>query len=245
MANLSLKISSMALATLLFAGCAEAPKTPPGPPPPQNLLGSTDELQLVTELSLNLAREYSGKNVLVVLEIDGTLLTGTPGQGADPCTRSADIQSSPMHPVQADASQLVQRIQDAGVKVIVLTARGPGCRSHTFADLRNNDFDFNAHAWPPVEGYPEPFLPAGGNRPVVYKDGVFFTAGQNKGLMLKALLEKTGDPQPVLIVMADQSRESLNEVMKEFSWSSTKVQAWRYTRGETKTTVSYPRFNDE
>jgi len=236
MANLSLKISSMAMATLLFAGCAEAPKTPPGPPPPQNLLGSTDELQLVTELSLNLAREYSGKNVLVVLEIDGTLLTGMPGQDADPCARSADIQSSPMHPVQADASQLVQRIQDAGVKVIVLTARGPECRSHTFADLRNNDFDFNAHAWPPVEGYHEPFLPAGGNRPVVYKDGVFFTAGQNKGLMLKALLEKTGDPQPVLIVMADQSRQSLNEVMKEFSWSKTKVQAWRYTRAETEAT---------
>jgi hypothetical protein len=226
----------MALATLLFAGCAEAPKTPPGPPPPQNLLGSTDELQLVIELSLNLAREYSGNNVLVVLEIDGTLLTGMPGQDTDPCARSADIQSSPMHPVQADASQLVQRIQDAGVKVIVLTARAPECRSHTFADLHNNGFDFTAQAWPPVEGYPEPFLPAGSNRPVVYKDGVFFTAGQDKGLMLKALLEKTGNPQPVLIVMADQSRESLNEVMKEFSWSSTKVQAWRYTRGETKTT---------
>jgi len=220
MDNLSFKISSMALTILLFAGCAETPKTPPGPPPPQNMLGSTDELQLVTELSLNLASEYSGKNVLVVLEIDGTLLTGMPGQDANPCARSADTQSSPMHPMQADASQLVQRIQDAGVKVIVLTARGPGCRSHTFADLRNNGFDFTAHAWPPVEGYPEPFLPAGGN----------------KGLMLKALLEKTGGHQPVLIVMADRSRESLNEVMKEFSWSSTKVQAWRYTRGETETT---------
>ena len=233
MDNLSLKISSMALAILLFAGCAEVPKTPPGPPPPQNMLGSTDELQLVTELSLNLAREYSGKNVLVVLGIDGTLLTG---QDANPCARSADSQSSPMHPMQADASQLVQRMQDAGVTVIVLTARGPGCQSHTFADLHNNDFDFSAHAWPPVAGYPEPFLPAGADRPVVYQDGVFFTAGQNKGLMLKALLEKTGGPQPVLIVMADRSRQSLNEVMKEFSWSSTKVQAWRYTRGETETT---------
>jgi hypothetical protein len=236
MDNLSLKISSMVLATLLFAGCAEVPKTPPGPPPPQNLLGATDELQLVTELSLNLAREYSGKNVLVVLEIDGTLLTGMPGQDADPCARSADTQSSPMHPMQADASQLIQRIQDAGVKVIVLTARGPGCQSHTFADLHNNDFDFSSHAWPPIEGYPEPFLPAGADHPVVYQDGVFFTAGQNKGLMLKALLEKTGGSQPVLIVMADRSRESLNEVMKEFSWSSTKVQAWRYTRAETETT---------
>jgi len=238
MANLSLKISSLVLAILLFAGCAEAPKAPAGPPPPQNLLGSTDELQLVVELSLNLAREYGGKNVLVVLGIDGTLLTGIPGQDTDPCARPAGTQSSTMHPVQANASQLVQRIQDAGTKVIVLTSRGPGCRAQTFADLRYNGFDFTSQAWPPVEGYPEPFLPAGGNLPVVYEDGVFFTAGQNKGLMLKALLEKTGDPQPVLIVMADQSRESLNEVMKEFSWSSTKVQTWRYTRRETETTKS-------
>jgi hypothetical protein len=235
MSNLSLKVSSLALAILLFAGCAEAPNTQPGPPPPQNLLGSTDELQLVTELSLNLAREYGGKNVLVVLEIDGTLLTGMPGQNANPCARSADAQSSPMHPIQENAPQLVQRIQDAGLKVVVLTARGPECRSHTFMDLRNNGFDFTAQAWPPVEGYPEPFLLAGGNRPVVYEDGVFFTAGQNKGLMLKALLEKAGDPQPILIVMADQSRESLNDVMKAFSWSSTKIQAWRYTRADTET----------
>ncbi len=236
MDSLNLKISSLVMAVLLFAGCAETPKAPPGPPPPQNLLGSTDELQLVTELSLNLAREYGGKNVLVVLEIDGTLLTVIPGQDTNPCARPADTQSSTMQPVQADASQLVQRIQEAGMKVIVLTSRGAGCRLQTFADLRNNGFDFTAQAWPPVEGYPEPFLPAGGDRPVVYEDGVFFTAGQNKGLMLKTLLEKTGGPQPVLIVMADQSRESLNEVMKEFSWSSTKVQTWRYTRGEKENT---------
>ena len=236
MANLSFKISNVVLAILLFAGCAEAPKAPPGPPPPQNLLGSTDELQLVIELSLNLAREYGGKNVLVVLEIDGTLLTGIPGQDTDSCARSAETQSGGMHPVQENTSQLVQRIQNAGMKVIVLTSRGPGCRSQTFADLRNNGFDFTAQAWPPVEGYPEPFLAAGGNRPVVYENGVFFTGGQNKGLMLKALLEKTGGPQPVLIIMADQNRESLNEVMKEFSWSRTKVQTWRYTRGETETT---------
>lgn len=236
MPHLSLRISSLALAILMFAGCAEAPKTPPGPPPPQNLLGSTDELQLVTELALNLATEYGGKNVLVVLEIDGTLLTRMPGQDDDPCAPSGGNPPDRMQPAQADASNLVQRIQAAGMKVIVLTSRGPDCQAQTLADLRNNGFDFTAHAWPPVDGYPEPFLPAGGERSVVYQDGVFFTAGQNKGLMLKALLGKAGGPQPVLIVMADQSRESLNEVMKEFSWSSTKIHAWRYTRGVMEAT---------
>ena len=150
MDSLNLKISSLVMAVLLFAGCAETPKAPPGPPPPQNLLGSTDELQLVVELSLNLAREYGGNNVLVVLEIDGTLLTGIPGQDTDPCAGPADTQSSAMRPVQENASQLVQRVQDAGTKVIVLTSRGPGCRSQTFADLRNNGWP--SAIWPTAAG---------------------------------------------------------------------------------------------
>jgi len=237
MQHIPLKHFSLALAILLLAACASAPAEPPGPPPPQNLLGSTDELQLVTELSLNLAAEYGAENILVVLEIDGTLLTTQSGQASDPCnSTSGDGLSSPMQPAQADAADLVRRIQAAGMSVIVLTSRSPDCQPRTLADLRSNGFDFKAHAWRPLEGYPEPFIPAGGEHAVVYQDGVFFTGGQNKGLMLKALLQKAGNPQPMLIVMADNSRESLNAVMKEFSWSSTKVHAWRYTRADAETT---------
>lgn len=237
MQQITLKFSSLALAILLLAACASAPAEPPGPPPPQNLLGSTDELQLVTELSLNLATEYGAENILVVLEIDGTLLTVPPGQQANPCSPASDGKlSGPMQPAQEDAADLVRRIQAAGMSVIVLTSRSPDCQTRTLADLRSNGFDFKAHAWRPLEGYPEPFTPAGGDHTVVYQDGIFFTGGQNKGLMLKALLEKAGNPQPMLIVMADNSRDSLNQVMKEFSWSSTKVHAWRYTRADTEAT---------
>jgi hypothetical protein len=104
--------------------------------------------------------------------------------------------------------------------------------------LNRNDFSFQASAWPPQSGYPEPFLPEGGVRPVIYQDGVFLTAGQNKGLMLKALLEKTADSDPALIVMVDQKQENLNAVMKEFSWTGTKVHAWRYTREDSITSDS-------
>ncbi len=231
MLNIHPRDFCLALCLLVFAGCASTPTTPPGPPAPQNLLGSTDELQLVTELSLNLASEYGGAQVLVVLEIDGTLLNMKPGQDVDPCSPTAlESHASKMQPSQEDAADLVRRLQAAGMKVIVMTSRGPACRQQTFTELSNNGFSFSADAWPPAEGYPEPFLPEGGDQPVVYENGVFFADGQNKGLMLKALLDKTGDPKPVLIVMADRSRDSLNAVMKEFSWTSTKVHAWRYTR---------------
>ncbi len=230
MSNTYLRTFSLALCLMAFAGCASAPTKPAGPPPPQNLLGATDELQLVTELSLNLASEYGGDHILVVLEIDGTLLTMQQGQDANPCRPTTDSATSHMQPAQADAAELVRRIQAAGMNVIVLTSRAPDCRLQTFADLDSNGFDFTATAWPPRAGYPEPFVPEGGSRPVLYENGVFFAAGQDKGVMLKALLEKTSDPQPILIVMADRSRDSLNAVMKTFSWTGTKVHAWRYTR---------------
>lgn len=230
MCHTYLRTFGLALCLMGFAGCASAPTKPAGPPPPQNLLGATDELQLVTELSLNLASEYGGDHILVVLEIDGTLLTMQQGQDVNPCRSTTDSATSHMQPSQTDAAELVRRIQAAGMNVIVLTSRAPDCRLQTFADLDSNGFDFTATAWPPRTGYPEAFVPEGGNRPVLYENGVFFVAGQDKGVMLKALLGKTSDPQPILIVMADQSKDSLNAVMKTFSWTGTKVHAWRYTR---------------
>lgn len=222
---------SLVLSLLIFAGCASTPTEPAGPKPPQNLLGSTDELQLVTELSLNLARDYGGDRVLVVLEIDGTLLTMKNGQGGNPCAHAAEMPAAiAMEPAQADAAEQVRRMQNAGMKVIVLTSRGPDCKARTFAELSSNGFDFSDNAWPPTSGYPEPFLPDRSSRPVVYQDGVLFASGQNKGIVLKAMLDKTSGSQPTLIVIADPSRENLNAVMKTFSWSGTKVHAWRYTR---------------
>lgn len=231
MANTFSRTLGLVLCLLSFAGCASTPTNPPGPPPPQNLIGSTDELQLVTELSLNLASEYGGKRILVVLEIDDTLLSMKPDQHDNPCGPSAaPAGASLMQPAQADAAELVERIQAAGMNVIVVTSRAPDCSQETFSDLGSNGFNFASSAWPTREGYSEPFLPEAGAQPVLYENGVFFTAGQDKGVMLKALLEKSSDPQPVIIVMADSNRENLNAVMKIFSWSSTKIHAWRYTR---------------
>jgi hypothetical protein len=219
MSNGLLRAFYLVLSLVVFAGCAPIEK-PEGPPPPQNLLGATDQLQLVSELSLDLANRYGGNHVLVVLEIDNTLLA---------MEQEAECSAAVMRPTQADAAKQVRRMQDAGLKVIVLTSRGPGCRMQTLRELSRNSFNFQTSAWPPQSGYPEAFLPEAGGRPVIYQDGVFFAAGQDKGLMLETLLEKSGEPYPTLIVMTDHRQDNLNQVMKAFSFTRTKVHAWRYT----------------
>jgi len=251
----SLKILGLTALLSLLVGCATEPAVPekPAPPPAQNLLGTTDELQLVTELSLGLAQTYGPDHVLVVLDIDNTLLSMEQGLGSDqwyewqkdleaenPCSpllvgdrlevQGALYFASAMRPTQPDGAKQVARMQEAGMKVIVLTARGPGFRLATFRELRRNAFNFWQSAWPPQRGFAEPFVPEGGSRPAVYEDGVIFAAGQDKGLTLKTVLERSGVPFPTLIVMADDKQANLNQVMSAFSWSGTKVQAWRYTR---------------
>jgi len=251
----SLKMAALSASLALLAACASAPQTAKKeePPGPANLLASTDELQLITEVALDLSRTYGGEQILVVLDLDNTLLAMEQDLGSDqwyqwqqalqednPCNpllagdrlevQGALYFASAMRPTQPDAEKQVARLQEAGLNVIVLTARGPGFRLSTFRELRRNGFNFWSSAWPPQRGFDEPFLPEGGTRPVLYEDGVLFTAGQDKGLALKTLLEKSAQPLPKLIVFVDDKQANLNQVLQVFTWSDTRIHAWRYTR---------------
>jgi hypothetical protein len=200
-----------------------------------------------------MAKTFGPEQILVVMDIDNTLLAMEQDLGSDqwyywqenlaeesPCSpliagdplevQGALYFASAMRPTQPDAAAQIARLQEAGLKVIVLTARGQGFRLATFRELRRNGFNFWQSAWPPQRGFPEPFVPEGGSRQAVYEDGVIFAAGQDKGLTLKTVLDKSGQPLPQLIVMADDKQANLNQVMAAFSWSGIKVHAWRYTR---------------
>ena len=234
---------------LVLAACATT--TPPEPPP--STRGSTDDLGLVADLALGLAERYGAGEVLVVLDIDNTILAMEQGLGSDqwyywqkdlaaddPCSpmivgdrfavQGALYYASAMRPTQPDGAAQIGRMQAAGLPVIVLTSRGPDYRLQTFRELRRNGFSFWDSALPPRRGWPEPFVPPGGERPSLYEDGVFLTAGQHKGRMLEALLEKTDTKTPTAIVMADDKRDNLDAVWESFGKAGVQVHLWRYTR---------------
>jgi hypothetical protein len=202
----------------LVAGCATTAPVPEGPAPPQNLLGSTDELQLITELAIDLAHTYGGDQVLVVLGLEDTLLV-TKGDTHASC----EGNNEQIRPTQDDAATQVQRMQAAGLRVIVMTSRGAACLKSTLQELDSNGFDFQASAWPMVEG--SAAMPK-----THYENGVFFTSNQAEGPALRSLVENSGQPQPMLIVVADSRQKYLNSVMQSFSTSAIKVHTWRYKR---------------
>jgi hypothetical protein len=234
---------------LVLAACATT--TQPGPPP--STRGSTDDLGLVADLALGLAERYGAGEVLVVLDIDNTILAMEQGLGSDqwyywqkdlaadePCNpmivgdrfavQGALYYASAMRPTQPDAAAQIGRMQAAGLPVIALTSRGPDYRLQTFRELRRNGFSFWGSALPPQHGWPEPFVPQGGERSALYEDGVFLTAGQHKGRMLEALLARTGTEIPAAIVMADDKRDNLDAVWESFGKAGIQVHLWRYTR---------------
>ena len=250
----TLKVTVLAAVLLVLAACASVP-------PAQNLLAETDDLTMVTDMALQLSDLYGRDQVLVVFDIDNTLLAMEQGLGSDqwyywqkdlaaedPCSgmlvtdrfkvQGALYFASAMRPTQADAAEQVRRLQNAGLKVIAVTSRGPDFRLQTFRELRRNGISFWPGALPPQQGFPDEFVPEGGTRPARYEDGVFLTAGQDKGVMTQALLAKTGTPAPAVIVMADDKQRGLDDVMAAFQDSNTVVHAWRYS-GEDENVAAF------
>jgi len=241
-----LKTMIFSAAFLMLAACASVPTA-------ENQTAETDDLEMFVDATLQLAELYGSDRVLAVFDIDNTLLAMEQGLGSDqwyywqknlgeqdPCSpdlvsdrfaaQGAAYFASAMRPTQPNAAEQVSRLQRAGLKVIAVTSRGPDYRLQTFRELRRNDISFWESALPPQRGYPYMFIPEGGSRKALYEEGVFLTAGQHKGVMLKALLAKTGTPAPAVITMADDKAENLQAVMETFHGTGTVVHTWRYTR---------------
>jgi hypothetical protein len=245
---LAYRLIALLLVLILLAGCASTP-----PRVHQNMRAETDDLGMVTEWSLTMADTFGTRQVLVVFDIDNTLLAMEQDLGSDqwyywqkdlaeqdPCSaalvsnrfavQGAMYFASAMRPTQPDAAAQLKTIQDAGLPVIALTSRGADYQLQTFRELRRNGMTFWPNALPPRHGWPGAFIPQDGTRPTLYQDGVFLTAGQHKGLMLRALLKQTGFSSPEIIVIVDDKAENLDAVMETFGNTATSVHAWRYTR---------------
>lgn len=231
----------------ILAGCAAAPG-----PATQNLRVETDDLGMVADWAIQMGRDHGEDNVLAVFDIDNTLLAMEQGLGSDqwyywqkdlaeedPCSpqlvgnrfavQGAIFHASAMRTTQPDAAKQVRRIQDRGITTIALTSRGSDYQLQTFRELRRQDISFWPTAIPPRRGWPDEFVPEGGERPALYEDGVFLTAGQHKGQMMKALLDRAEQPYPTIIILADDKADNLAAMMETFTGTGTWVHAWRYT----------------
>lgn len=207
------------------------------------------------------SEQLGTQQVLVVFDIDNTLLAMEQGLGSDQwyewqknryaqdrcdprvvadrlAIQGALYFASAMRPTSADAAPAVRQIQDQGIRVIALTSRGTDFRLQTFRELRRHGFDFRRSPIGPAAGWPADFIPDNGTRPARFEDGVFLTAGQHKGDMLDALLRRTGHPLPGVILVLDDKQENLDAVAETFTRHGVPVRAWRFS-GEDKNVAGF------
>jgi len=221
-------------------------------------------------------KKYGAKNTLLVLDIDNTTLQMAQNFGSDQwwnwqsgncigqknapeyCVTTKfsellDIQGqifalSNMLPTELSTVETIKSIQKMGVKVILLTSRGPDFRNATQRALMINNLDFRDSAIGPRSGYAATYIPytlkgykkygltskemkAMGNkkaRPVSYMNGVFMTAGLNKGIMLKTLLKKTRSKFKAIIFADDHKKHTVR--MEAILADDVDLTSFRYSK---------------
>lgn len=141
----------------------------------------------IEKKALELGKKHGNENVLMVFDIDNTILTMPQDLGSDPwfswqydsCVKAKkkssfctidnmggllDLQGkifavSNMHPTEKVAPAVVKNLQEKGFKVMLLTSRGPNYRNSTQRELKKNGYSMAKHTIGPKGGFPSTYIP--------------------------------------------------------------------------------------
>jgi len=174
---------------------------------------------------------------------------------------------SDMHPPQASQPASVKALQAQGIVTMAHTSRGPDVRDVTLRELSDSRYDLAGHTINPQAGYAGSYLPynveriedsgltreealawLGRNgevsppREVSFNEGVYMTAGQHKGAMLRMLLHKSGDSKRFkAIVFVDDTPKNIKAVREAFkNVEGIAVATFHYTHEDE----NVRRFNE-
>ncbi len=245
-------LTSLVSVFLALAGCAT---TTPEP-------GATIEDHIVSFDRIDAAvtainEKYGARDVLVVLDIDNTILTSTVDLGGDiwyqwqrgglsvkpgpdqkvDCLFEDAIgllyELGPMRLTEETLPDRIRSWQDGGNTVFALTSRSPKYRAATERELTRKGIDF-ARAPLAPEGTSTPVYREVAEREWSYMQGVMMTTGMNKGTMLETLLARTGRTFSA-VVFVDDTRRHIDDVFAAFRASErTEAMIFHYTRIEAE-----------
>jgi hypothetical protein len=211
----------------------------------------TDSMDIIFKTALQKINQHGAENVLIVFDIDNTLLTANqdfssyawnlwqkklikeklPHSITDSMNKFYKIENvlfsmGNMHTPEEFIANSIKELQSSGVSVIALTSRGPQMRSTTERVLKNNTLSFNNVSF--NKGFPGAYTPKyGKGRSVSFQNGIYMTAGQNKGLMLKDLLERVNKDYKSIIFTDDLSKHTIH--MEEvFEYMGEDIVTFRY-----------------
>jgi len=193
--------------------------------------------------------------VLVVLDIDNTILTGDSDLGSDIWyqwqTDKLDIKPRPDQKLAKDClfneainllyelgtmrltdsllPGFISKWQKSGVTVFALTSRSPQCRAATERELLRFDIDLSLTSLRNADGQ-EVLFNKESDSNLSYQDGIFMTRGAHKGDMLADILNRSGRSFKTIIV-ADDTKKNIDNIKDRSStYGADDIVLFYYTK---------------
>lgn len=186
--------------------------------------------------------KYGTNEVLLVLDIDNTILTSDADLGSDIWYQwqagELDVKPEPKQKLSNDClyneaiallyelgtmkltdsllPNYINNWQSKGITVISLTSRSPRCRAATERELMRNNVDLSQAELKTVDGNKLNLEYSINNRELSYSNGIFMTSGMNKGEMLAHIINRSGKSYKS-IVFVDDGKKNIDAVKNKYS----------------------------
>ncbi|MCY9855868.1 DUF2608 domain-containing protein [Vibrio mediterranei] len=217
----------------------------------------TNSFNTVSKITNSINQKYGSNKVLVVFDIDNTLLTtGKSDLGGDiwyqwqtdkllikpnegqkvKCLYSDTIpmlyQLLPMTLTEPTVKKLINQLKTNNNTFFALSSRGNETRSATIRELNKYGLDFSKNSLAPQGSKQAPVYFKTLNRPTAYLNGVALTSGVNKGQYIDFLLDKTERKFDALIFVDDGQHniDTVNETFSSDKYSNMDTQLIHYTK---------------
>lgn len=209
-----------------------------------------------------LSNKYGADDVLIVLDIDNTMMTSGVDLGGDVwyqwqrgrlAVKPSEDQEVDclfedaigllyeLGPMRLTDDSLPTRLrgwQDRGNTVFALTSRSPDYRAATERELQRLGFDLT-RAPLAAKGRPAPVLREMAESEWSYMQGIMMTTGMNKATMLNMLLDRTGRDFSA-IVFVDDTRRHVDDVFEAYRSSrEVEVRIFHFTKIEEQRKHAY------
>jgi len=254
----SISFPDTALRAVFFAlvlaatGCSSTPSTVDS----EVSVAEADTFDEIAPVVANLNSQYGAENVLIVADIDNTLLTSATDLGGDiwyqwqrgklPVKPTPEQQVSclfedtisllyelaPMNLTEPQAPALLNDWQKAGNTLLLLTSRAPKNRAATERELLRHGIDVSQAALTPVDNA-NPVYREKLEREMSYSRGLMMTTGMNKGTMLEWILNTTGRDFDA-IVFVDDSQHNIENMDNVWQQHNTDMRIFHYTHVEAE-----------
>ncbi len=242
------RLLTLILVALMISGCKtqQTHQTTVQIPDVQRI--ETDSYEQIVTAINTLGETHSAEQMLVIFDLDNTLLAMDSDLGSDQwyswqdslddCHPDRvipllDMQGSlfhegAMHLTDPVLPDIIKSLQIEQVTTMVLTARGPSFRLATFRELRRSGLSFTNTS--PGDNFGQTRVLGDKGRDVLFENGVMMVAGQHKGVMLTALYRELGKDLPEAIIFVDDKLKNVDHVFDALKDLPVTARLFHYTQ---------------